>query len=44
MAREGFEVGSNTLAGWVKGGAEVLHVLALAIKACLLYTSPSPRD
>ena len=44
MAREGFEVGSNTLAGWVKGGAEVLHVLALAIKADLMTQSMVQGD
>ena len=44
LAREGFEVGSNTLAGWVKGGAEVLHVLALAIKADLMTQSMVQGD
>lgn len=36
LAREGFDIGTTTLASWVKGGAGVLHVLAMAIKAELL--------
>jgi transposase len=36
MAREGFDVGSNTLAGWIKGGASLLTVLAQAVRRSLL--------
>lgn len=39
MKREGFEVGSNTLASWVKQGASLLGVLAQAVRRDLL-TSP----
>jgi transposase len=36
MAREGFEVNSNTLASWVKGGAGLLQVVAKAVQDRLL--------
>jgi transposase len=36
MKREGFEVGTNTLSGWVCGGAKVLDVLANTVRLELL--------
>ncbi|MBW2254189.1 MAG: IS66 family transposase [Deltaproteobacteria bacterium] len=36
MGREGFEVGSNTLAGWVKQSAGLLGVVAKVVRAELL--------
>lgn len=36
MKREGFEVGSNTLAGWVKQSAGLLGVVAKRVQAELL--------
>ena len=36
MTREGFEIGSNTLAGWIKGAGSLLGVLANAVKRNLL--------
>jgi transposase len=36
MKREGFDVGTNTLSGWVCGGAKVLGVLADAVRLELL--------
>jgi len=36
MAREGFEVGSNTLAGWVLGAGSLLKHIALAVRSELL--------
>jgi transposase len=36
MAREGFDVGTNTLSGWVKAGAGLLSVIAKVVIAELL--------
>lgn len=36
MGREGFEVGSNTLAGWVKQSADLLGIVARVVRAELL--------
>ena len=39
MKREGFEVGSNTLASWVCGGCGLLRVLAAAVRSDLLESA-----
>ena len=42
------DVGQSTVANWERGGhiprQATLHKIAVALRTCLLYTSPSPRD